>query len=92
MKELLNIGDTIGKTDFKVKKIVKSIVKRNTVNRGRIYVRTIFYFIENSKGSQRVLNFKKNKVSNSEMYFPTFGNNRKYKSWNMIKIDSIISE
>jgi hypothetical protein len=92
MKNLLNIGDTIGKTDFKVKKIVKSIVKRNTLNSGRICVRTIFYFIENSKGSQRILNYKKNKVSDSETYFPTFGHNQKYKKWNMIKIDSIISE
>jgi hypothetical protein len=90
--ELLKIGDKIGKTDFTIKKIVKSIVNRYDSRGYKKRIRTTFYLISNSKGHQRVLNWKKKSVNDSLMYFSTFGNNQKYKTWNMINIDSIVSQ
>jgi len=90
--ELLKIGDKIGKTDFTIKKIVKSIVNRYDAKGRKKHIRTTFYLISNSKGHERVLNWKKKGVNESLMYFPTFGNNQKYKTWNMINIDSIVSQ
>ncbi len=84
MENLLKIGDKIGRTYFTIKKIVKSVISRYTKGR-KIRVKTTFYLIENSKGHKRVLNSKKNKVSQSEQYYPTFGNNWKYITWDMFK-------
>ena len=87
---LLKIGDRIGTTDFTVKKIIKSIVNRYKKGK-KVRVRTTFYFISNSKGSERVLNWKKNKISDSEQYYSTFSN-WKYKDWSMMQVESVIAE
>tara|TARA_R110001592_G_scaffold26895_2_gene100223 strand:- start:1348 stop:1617 length:270 start_codon:yes stop_codon:yes gene_type:complete len=86
MKNLLKVGDRIGNTDFTVKSVVESIINRYKSNGRRVRVKTAFYFIENSKGSHRVLNWKNQKVSDCEMYCTTFGSKWKYKTWSMIKV------
>jgi hypothetical protein len=90
--ELLKIGDKIGKTDFTIKKIVKSIVNRYDAKGRKKRIRTVFYLISNSKGHQRVLNWKENGINDSLRYSPTFGQSMKYKTWDMIIIDSIVSK
>ena len=85
MATLLNVGDKIGKTTWEVKKVAQAIVKRYRQGR-KVRVKTTFYFIENPSGQQRVLNWKKTKVSEAEMYCPTFGHSWKYKKWNQITI------
>jgi hypothetical protein len=88
MENLLKIGDRIGKTDFTVKKIVKSVISRYKKGKKK-RIRTTFYFISNSKGSERVLNWKKTKVSDAEQYY-TFGH-FKYMGWDMLEIESIVA-
>tara|TARA_R100001460_G_scaffold10820_2_gene25501 strand:+ start:331 stop:648 length:318 start_codon:yes stop_codon:yes gene_type:complete len=88
---LLKIGDKIGNTDFTIKKIVKSIVNFYTEDGRKRRLRTVFYFISNSNGQERVLNWKGKNINDSEMYHPTFSNH-KYKTWEMINIDSVVSE
>tara|TARA_R110001592_G_scaffold350691_2_gene647028 strand:- start:410 stop:691 length:282 start_codon:yes stop_codon:yes gene_type:complete len=90
--ELLKISDKIGKTDFTIKKIVKSIVNTYNDYGRKKRIRTVFYLISNTKGQQRILNWKGNGINDSLRYIPTFGDKMKYKTWDMITIDSIVSQ
>ena len=76
----MKVGDKI--KSFEIKKIVDSI-SYNYDDKGRkTKYNTKFMFLLSDKGQERILEYGKTNLNECEVYFPTFSDVSKFKTWN----------